>query len=69
VPSANRHILRTCLLAICGLLAVGAISGCTTTQDTAAQKQAESKRILERRYHKHARKQRSKSHDHGSNEQ
>jgi hypothetical protein len=69
VPSASRHIPRACLLAICGLLLVGGISGCTTTQDTAAQKQAESKRILERRYHKHARKQRSKSHDQGSNEQ
>jgi hypothetical protein len=45
------------------------VSGCATTQDTAAQKQAESKRILERRDHKQAKKQRSKSHDHGSNEQ
>jgi hypothetical protein len=69
VPSASRHILRACLLAICGLLLVGGVSGCTTTQETAAQKQAESKRILERRYHEHARKQRSNSHDHGSNEQ
>jgi hypothetical protein len=37
------------LLAVCGLLIAGAISGCTTTQETAEQKQAESKRILERR--------------------
>jgi hypothetical protein len=48
---------------------VGAVSGCATTQDTAAQKQAESKRILERREHKQAKKQRDKSHDNGSNEQ
>jgi hypothetical protein len=48
---------------------LGAISGCATTQDTAAQKQAESKRILERRDHKQAKKQRAKSHDQGSNEQ
>jgi hypothetical protein len=46
-----------------------AIGGCSTTQDTAARKQAESKRILERRAHKQARKQRSKSHDHGSSKQ
>jgi hypothetical protein len=56
-------------LAVCGLLLVAAISGCATTQDTAAQKQAESKRILERRAHKQAKKQRSKSHDHGSSKQ
>jgi len=48
---------------------VAAISGCTTTQETAELKQAESKRILERREHKQAKKQRSKSHDHGSHEQ
>lgn len=43
------------LTALCLLLA-GALSGCTTTQETAAAKQAESKRILERRElkrHKH----------------
>ncbi|HEY2333726.1 MAG TPA: hypothetical protein VGH58_01790 [Solirubrobacterales bacterium] len=37
------------MLAVCGLLLVGALSGCTTTQETAALKQAQSKRILERR--------------------
>jgi hypothetical protein len=56
------------LLAVCGLLLVAALCGCTTTQDTAARKQAQSKRILERRDHKQAKKQRSESHDHGSNE-
>ncbi len=40
---------RLGLLAVCGLLLVGAISGCATTQETAARKQAESKRILEAR--------------------
>ena len=67
--SASRHILRAALLAVCGLLLVGAISGCTTTQDTAARKQAQSKRILERREHKQAKQRRSKSHDHGSSKQ
>jgi hypothetical protein len=54
--------LRAGLLAVCGLLIVGAISGCTTTQETAELKQAESKRILERREHKqkHRRAERAK---------
>jgi hypothetical protein len=43
------------------LLAVVA-GGCQTTQETALKKQAESKRILEKR----EQKQRSKSHDQGS---
>ncbi|MGC1852742.1 MAG: hypothetical protein WA687_09935 [Solirubrobacterales bacterium] len=37
------------LLAVCGLLLLGALPGCATTQETAARKQAESKRILEAR--------------------
>jgi hypothetical protein len=50
VPSASaRHIARLALLALCALLLLGAASGCATTQDTAARKQAESKRILEAR--------------------
>jgi hypothetical protein len=69
VPSVSRHILRAGLVAVCGLLLVGAISGCTTTQDTAALKQAQSKRILERRAHKQAKKRQSTSHDHGSSKQ
>ena len=69
MPSASRHIFRFGLLAVCGLLLLAGVSGCTTTQDTAAQKQAESKRILERRAHKQAKKQQSKSHDHGSSKQ
>ena len=69
MPSVSRHISRVGLLAACGLLLLAGASGCTTTQDTAAQKQAESKRILERREHKQAKKQRAKSHDNGSNEQ
>ena len=64
--SASRQIFRAGLLAVCALLLLAGVSGCATTQDTAAQKQAESKRILERRAHRQAKKQRSKSHDHGS---
>lgn len=58
MPSVSRRIFRTGLLAVCGLLMVAAISGCTTTQETADLKQAESKRILERREHKQKQKHR-----------
>ncbi len=51
---------RLGLLAVCGLLLLGAISGCATTHDTAVRKRAESERILEAREHKHRSKQRSK---------
>jgi hypothetical protein len=51
------------LLAVCGLLLAGAVSGCATTQDTAVEKQAESKRILEAREKRQ--RQRSESHDKG----
>jgi hypothetical protein len=60
-----RHNARAvALLAACGLLLAAPLSGCATTQETAAMKQAESKRILEAREKRQ--KQRSKSHNHGS---
>jgi hypothetical protein len=37
------------LVVACALLLAGAQGGCATTQETAARKQAESKRILEKR--------------------
>lgn len=52
------------LLAACFLLLLGAMSGCATTQDTAAKKQAESKRILDAREKRQ--EKRSKSDDQGS---
>jgi hypothetical protein len=52
------------LLAVCVLLLPGALSGCATTQETAAKKQAESKRILEAREKRQSRQ--SKTNDHGS---
>jgi hypothetical protein len=48
----------------CLLLAVTALAGCATTQDTAAAKQAESKRILAARKHR----QDAKSHQHGKHD-
>jgi hypothetical protein len=49
VRSVSPHIARAGLLAVCGLLLVGAMTGCTTTQEKAALQQARSKRILEAR--------------------
>jgi hypothetical protein len=63
VRSASRFISRAGLIAVCGLFLAGALSGCTTTQETAARKQAESKRILEKRklVHKHRQADRKRS--------
>lgn len=36
-------------IAACALLLAGSFSGCATTQETAARKQARAKRILEAR--------------------
>ena len=47
--SVSPCIARVGILAVCGLLLVGAIAGCSTTQEKAAQQQAQSKRILEAR--------------------
>jgi hypothetical protein len=54
-------ITRLGLLAVCCLLLAGAASGCTTTQDTAAQKQIESKRFLREREKKRALKRKQKA--------
>jgi succinate dehydrogenase/fumarate reductase flavoprotein subunit len=57
VHSARRQLKRSGAAALCGLLVSGALAGCTTTQETAARKQAESKRILERHERKRERRQ------------
>jgi len=64
VRSASRHMSRVGVLAVCGLLLVGALTGCSTTQEKAARQQARAKHILEAREKRQDR--RSKSHDHGS---
>jgi hypothetical protein len=57
VPSVSRHSARFGLLAACGLLLLGAASGCSTTQEKAEIQQAQAKHILEaraeRQKHKH----------------
>lgn len=64
MPSVSRHLARAVVLVACLLLAVAALAGCATTQETAALKQAESKRILAARKHR----QQAKNHDHKTHE-
>jgi len=52
VRSARRATYRAAALAVLALLSVAAMTGCQTTQEKAAAKQAESKRILEKRERK-----------------
>lgn len=62
--SASRQMSRLGVFAVCGLLLVAGLTGCSTTQEKAAQQQAQSKRILEAREQRQ-RKQ-SKTNEHGS---
>ena len=48
MPSAS-HSARLAVLATGASLLLGAAAGCSTTQEKAAQHQAEAKRILEAR--------------------
>jgi hypothetical protein len=57
VPSARRIATRVCVPAACALLLLGTLGGCATTQELAARKQAESKRILERHERRRERRQ------------
>ena len=50
--SARRATYRVAVLAALALLSVPGLTGCETTQEKAAAKQAESKRILEKRERK-----------------
>ena len=50
MPSARRPTpIRLAVLGVCGLLLLGAASGCSTTQEKAERQQAQAKRILEAR--------------------
>jgi uncharacterized lipoprotein len=55
---------RLGVFAVCGLLLVAGLTGCSTTQEKAAQQQARSKRILEAREQRQLKQ--SKTNDHGS---
>lgn len=65
MPSARaRHTAWLGLLALCGALLLAVALGCATTQDTAAKKQAESKRILEGRDKRRERRHQERRHHH-----
>lgn len=49
MPSASPVIVRALALACCLALLGGVLSGCMTTQETAALKQARARRILKAR--------------------
>jgi hypothetical protein len=66
VRSASPYMSRMGVLAVCGLLFAGMLTGCSTTQEKAARQQARAKHILDAREKRQDR--RAKSHDHGSEE-
>lgn len=62
---AARRPSRLAVLALCGAIGAGALTGCETTQEKAAAHQAESARILKAR----AKRQAAKKHKHGHKQQ
>lgn len=58
MPSVSPHIARLGVLATCGLLLLGAASGCSTTQEKAEVQQAQAKHILDARAARHKEKKR-----------
>jgi outer membrane lipoprotein-sorting protein len=58
VPSVNRHSARLAVLALCGVLLIGAASGCSTTQEKAERQQARAKHILDARAERQKEKKR-----------
>jgi hypothetical protein len=63
VPSAKR-VPQLAVLVLCGAIGVGSLAGCETTQEKAAAQQAESKRILEARAKRQARRKHHEHHQH-----
>jgi hypothetical protein len=60
VLSVSRHSARLGALAACGVLLLGAASGCSTTQEKAEKQQARSKQILDARAKRQAQRQHDK---------
>jgi hypothetical protein len=61
VPSASRNLTRLAVAACAGSLLLGAAAGCSTTQEKAAEHQAESKRILDARSARQVKKKEKKN--------
>ena len=59
MPSV-RHTQQLAVLALGGAIAVGGLTGCSTTQEKAAAHRAESERILEAREKRQEKKQEGK---------
>lgn len=55
-PQQRRAASRLVVLALCGAIGAGALTGCETTQEKAAAQQAESERILEARAKRQAKR-------------
>jgi hypothetical protein len=69
VLSVRRATYQAAALAALVLLLAVGVTGCETTQDKAAAKQAESKRILEKREEKRGRKHHAEDGKKGAKEQ
>jgi hypothetical protein len=57
---------RLAVLALCGSICAGALTGCETTQEKAAAQQAESERILKARAKRQARRNHHNHHADGT---
>jgi hypothetical protein len=66
VPSA-RHTPKLAILALCGAVGVGSLTGCETTQEKAEAQRAESERILDARAKRQAQKKKHKQGDKNQN--
>ncbi|MCW2987607.1 MAG: hypothetical protein JWM24_545 [Solirubrobacterales bacterium] len=70
MPSVSRQTTRLGVVAVCGLLLLGAAGGCSTTQEKAEIHQAQAKHILEaraeRQKHKHDKSKAGKRDKRGS---
>jgi regulator of protease activity HflC (stomatin/prohibitin superfamily) len=65
VPSVERTP-QLAVLALCGVLGAGALTGCETTQEKAAAQRAESARILSARAKRQAHRKHHKHHADGT---
>ena len=68
MPSAKRPP-QLAVLALCGALGVGALTGCETTQEKAEAQRAESERILDARDKRQAQKKKHKNKHHQHSQQ
>ncbi len=60
MPSARPTLPRLAIAACAGALLLGAAAGCSTTQEKAAEHQAEAERILDARAERQAQRQKQK---------